>query len=534
MKKLVFAAVAVMTMGVDAVEGLEARVAEEMTHVVRELGVDGQPAIWTGPKACQFLYPPQFAFTNVSGAVKYRFEATDAKGVKATMDAKRPTAPLTPIWTKLTENAKVKLVVSGLAADGRAIGVAGTREFWKLERFRPGAYPAAKRSYAEAAAKLYDYIFELPSMQYLLKNAKPDPEYNLNGYPAKMHAATIGAMVRYAKVRPERAAEAMKLAHIAADYLLSVSVKAGEPLEYFPPTYDHPKPGHGLGGTGPANQGKNMLIYPASAGGAYLELHGATGEAKYLEAARRIADTYLRIQGEDGTCPLMVEEKTGKPIGRNRAFPLGICGLMEGVFAATGEAKYLEAADRGLAYIRRGPMTDWNWEGQFEDVAPSGKYGNLTKHPPCETAILLLRRNGNDPETVKFAREVLFFTEDQFVCWRTPCDEKGAGPRGIGGWDSNYRTWSCPAALEQWHCYVPIDASAAKVVNTYLAYWRVTHDELALAKAKALADAMVNVQQDSGRIPTFWCNSYPKDPLSDWVNCLIASAEALELLARYE
>lgn len=81
MKKLVFAAVAAVTMGVDAVEGLEARVAEEMTHVVRELGV------------------------------------------------------------------------------------AGTREFWKLERFRPGDYLAAKRSYAESAAKLYDYIFELPSMQ---------------------------------------------------------------------------------------------------------------------------------------------------------------------------------------------------------------------------------------------------------------------------------------------------------------------------------------------------------------------------------
>lgn len=531
MNARLMAGVALLALAGCVTEDLPTRIDREMTTVVRECGVDGQPAIWTGPKACQFLYPPQFAFTNVAGAVAYRYDLVDGKGVKATMTAARPTAPLVPVWRTLTENASVTLTVTGVGKDGKDCGVAGTRTFWKLARFRPGTYPAPKRTYAEATARLYDYIFNLPSTKYLLANAKPDPDYNLNAYPAKMMTALIGAGVRYAQACPDRRDVALKLARYAADYLISISLPADAVLAHFPPTYDKPKPGHGLGGAGPSRQGQNMLIYPAEAGNAYLKLYDFTKEEKYLTAARRIGETYLKLQGEDGTCPLLVVEKTGVPTCRNRAFPLHIAELLGQLADLTDDDRFRQAAERGYAYIRRGPMTDWDWEGQFEDTSSNGKYSNLTKHPPCETAIVLLERNGDDEETVKFAREVLMFAEDQFVCWQVPCDEKGKGPRGIGGWDSNYKTWTCPSALEQWNCYVPIDGSASKMVNTYLAYWRVTGDELALAKAKALADSMVNIQMDSGRIQTFWCNDYRLDPLSDWVNCLIASAEALANIA---
>ena len=39
--------------------------------------------------------------------------------------------------------------------------------------------------------------------------------------------------MRYAKLRPDRAAEALKLAHLAADYLISISQPDGAPLAMF-------------------------------------------------------------------------------------------------------------------------------------------------------------------------------------------------------------------------------------------------------------------------------------------------------------
>ena len=65
-------------------------------------------------------------------------------------------------------------------------------------------------------------------------------------------------------------------------------------------------------------------------------------------------------------------------------------------------------------------------------------------------------------------------------------------------------------------------------MRTYLAMWRETGDALDLAKARTIADAMVNRQFDNGRIPTFWADYYLDKPQSDWMNCTIESALALE------
>lgn len=489
---------------------------------------DSREEIFWNARAVQFVFPPAFDFPEVTGAVGYRFCAKDAKGVCQVFTNASPKAALTPIWDRLSENCRVTLTVDALDGDGKTLSVAGCRSFWRMAAFHEGAYPPAKRSYAEAARKAYDYIFDLPSTQYFLKNGKPDPAYGLNAYPSKMHSALVQAMIRYSHVRPDRREPALRLARQAADYLMSVSQPAGAPLAWFPPTYDNPKVGPGLGGVGPASQGKSMLLYPALVGRAYLALFRETGDCKYREAAVRIGETYLKLQGEDGTWTLKVDEKTGEPVNPNRAFPLGICRFLSGLSDVVNDARYGEVVRRGLDFVRRGPMRDWNWEGQFEDVEPSAKYRNLTKHPVCDTAIFLLETDGKNSEVRAFARKAAEFAEDQFVCWQVPCDDKGAGPRPGGKWGTDYRGWRCPSALEQYECYVPIDASAVKLVKTYLALWRELGDPLDLAKAKALADSLVNVQFDNGRIPTFWMTDELAEPRSDWLNCMIASALLLD------
>ena len=74
-------------------------------------------------------------------------------------------------------------------------------------------------------------------------------------------------------------------------------------------------------------------------------------------------------------------------------------------------------------------------------------------------------------------------------------------------------------------------SSAAKLIFTYLAMYNATGDAGDLAKARALGDTIVNVQDDDGRVPTHWNKSRFHDRDYDWVNCMHASAKALDSLA---
>ena len=212
---------------------------------------------------------------------------------------------------------------------------------------------------------------------------------------------------------------------------------------------------------------------------------------------------------------------TDLPVGWTKV----VCEARD-AYRLTKDVRYREAADRAFGYVERGPLTSWNWEGQFEDVPPTGKFHNLTKHGACDTALYLLRRFPGDARRLAQARELLRFSEDQFVCWELPLYADAALKKAHFGVWGEMQTWRCPAVLEQYNCYVPIDASSAKLVRTYLALYRAEGNPVDLAKARALGDAIVRETDDKGRLPTFWFDSWEM-----WPNCMIASARALSDLA---
>ena len=249
----------------------------------------------------------------------------------------------------------------------------------------------------------------------------------------------------------------------------------------------------------------------------------------------------MRLQDADGTWYLKMNEKDGTPVSGNRLVPTSVIFFLEKLYAVTGDARYRAAADRAFAFIDRGPLADWNWEGQFEDITPAARrYQNLTKHNACETAIYLVERFPGDKRRIAQAREILRYAEDQFVMWKAPCRSDCAGP-----WRPGYpfRCWRTPVALEQYNCYMPIDASVAKLIRTYLALYKAEGRRLDHAKAHALGDSMANNQDDSGRIRTYWIpETGDDDPLAgairlphggDWYNCMAADAQAIALLMEH-
>ena len=536
--------VAVATLAVWAavpVKGPSVQAVEDVSVPVRPGCTAKGIPFWNG-SATFFRTAPAFGFAAVPGAARYRFSLTGKEGC-ASFVADSPEAPLSPVWTKLA-NAPWMVVCEGIDAKGHVCGKAGERTFVKLAPFA-GGYPPAARPYREAARMIYAYMTSLPAMTALVETGIPDQNYQHNAYPSKTHAAHIMAMLRWAAFDPKNREKALRFARASGDYLLSQLEPADAPLAFWPPTYGRqplacdPKVNGGknrkaMVGNDPEGaakyRGQVMTLYPANAGVQFIALAEATGERKYLEAAKGIGETYLKIRRPDGTWALKYWLATGQVQCDNVLVPTRPMALFERLAEVTGDAKWRKAADDCFAWLEKGPLTDWNWDGQFEDIQPRPPYQDLTKHNAIEAMFQLLRRRGDDPAARQLARELLRWSEDQFVFWEAPCAPEAKVPRpGAKGGTFAPGRWHYPSVFEQYSCYIAIDASAAKLIAAYLALYRVERNPLDLAKARTLADAITQVQEPSGRVPTFWAakDEWISDVRYDWLNCMAASAAAL-------
>jgi len=506
---------------------------EDYTHTVRPIGVGGQPA-WNG-RAAWFMYPPTFGFTNRHDAAVYRFTVTDESSVDHTFVGKTANDSLAPVWARLPKDGWFSVTCEAQAADGTSLGLVGSRTFWKQAPFRPGTYAKPKLAHAEAAKRIGRYVMKLPIVQANYLAGKPVPKEMVNpdnqtfiAYPSKMGAAIIKAMAALATSDAVIRADALRLADGVVKKLAAITEPDGRPLAGFPLTYEnHPGLTRHPAKILARNGGKVMMIYPCEVADAYLDLFAVTHDAALKTAALKIADKYLELQGADGTWPLNCYLKDAKEAEANRLVPVHLMEFLERVYTLTGAKKYRAAADRAFAYVEKGPLASWNWEGQFEDVIPTAPYQNLTKHNACDTAIYLVKRYPGDKKRLAQARELLRFSEDQFVCWERPYRGVADDSRGVRIWGGD--SWRCPAVLEQYNCYVPIDASSAKLVQTYLALYRAEGSKLDLAKATALGDALARETKDDGYLPTFWFNF-----CEDWPNCMLHSAAALKALDAVE
>ena len=121
--------------------------------------------------------------------------------------------------------------------------------------------------------------------------------------------------------------------------------------------------------------------------------------------------------------------------------------------------------------------------------------------------------------------EMARFAEDQFTRWHSPLDEDARGDAGDA--------FSTPFVYEQYSFQCPIDASTVGVANALMNIYEATGDVLSLAKAKALVDSIVKLQDpETGCIPTSLNMGTDVDITEHWVNCTFSSIEKLMRLDR--
>ena len=487
-------------------------------------GISGKTPFWN-THADRFIYAPAFDIPETESAQNYRFSILQDGGSDTlSFIAEKPWAPLSAVWDKV-ETGSVKLLVEALN-NGNVIAKTGEMEFYRASPYR-GPYYTKDMDYTESAGKLFRYLYQAPYIQYWEKQGKPDPDYGLYGYPAKMFSAVVSGMLIFSELTDDQweMETAIRIAQNAADYLILISEPGGRPLEYFPPTYagpifadmDNEYRGESLAD-------RMMLIYPVSAGQVYLDLFNMTGDRKYFDAALRIAETYRKIQLENGTWPLMVYLENGEPVTGNYVVPTGVIGFLDRISEEYDHPGFSGCATRAQEWIGENLVRDFNWEGQFEDQKPADKYKNLSKGQACSYALRLFDSADQDSSLISEAEELIRFAEDQFVIWENPL---------VGDyWGIKSEDWITPCVLEQYNFYTPVNTSSASMIEVYRTAYDKTGKILYLAKALDLANALLYVQDPgSGHYPTYLVTNLLDQ--EGWINCMVYTARTILELDKY-
>ncbi len=512
---------------------LNAQAIEESLLPIRP-GIPGESPFWN-VNATRFIFAPAFDFPTIQGAASYRFTVTHLpSGKNLSFNSPNPSAPLSPVWRELPAG-QIILKVEGLDDDGKFLALTGLKKFYRAATFA-GPYHEPMLDYRESAKRALGYLFQLDPYQQWLTTDEPDYSYGYYRYPSKIIGAVVKGMSLYAQLSPENEEQALLIAEKAAKHLLHLSEPAGAPLEFFPPTYavsDVKIAGTGREAEGTSRKyaGQIMMFMPAIVGDTYLDLYEATEKEVYFRAATRIADTYVQLQLPSGSWYLKMQVKNGSPITKNVCVPIRIIDFLDRLEEQYNLQQYHTASRRAFRWIIENPLKTFNWEGQFEDVPPTKPYVNLTRAQAVLIAGYLLDHAKEDQGYITFAEELLRFSEDQFVVW----DQQG--PQYYRRHNNLHRTnnWITPCVLEQYHFYVPIGASAAKMITGWQKAYAATGNDLYLAKARTLANTMTVAQDSNGRYPTQWRRK--KNDTYFWFNCatydaktMIDFADALETL----
>jgi maltose/maltodextrin transport system substrate-binding protein len=420
---------------------------------------------------------------------------------------------------------------------GEAVGKPVERIFYRSPGFSEDR-GTAPMDYAKAGRWGLKAIFDAPHVQSWLKSETPDRGYARYCYPNKVVGGLLRAMCAYAKVAGDKKdhTTALQIAKRTANYLLSLRLPAGSPYANLPPTYalnvDRPTR------VTPDRVRDHWLMVPSAIDAAvgFLDAYDRTREAKYLEAARAVADTLVKTQEADGTWPFMVDDRTGKPVAPQRLIPTWVIFFFDRLDRQYEIENYRDARQRAWNWIVANPLKTYQWDAQFEDIQLREPYVNLAREQACDVAVLLLENPKRSADDLAQAEELLRFAEDQFVVWAPVADVAG-WKKAMPNRRKNCEFWITPCVLEQYACYDPVARSSAILINAYLKAHEVTRKDEYLHKARALANGMLAGQKwhaeahdGNGEIPTW----NMKRPPINWLNNSFYAAEAILNLAEYE
>ena len=486
-------------------------------------GVRGETPFWN-KFATKYIYAPVFDFDDVENAKGYTFTA-EAGGKFFVFDSDNPRTPLSEIWNDMPVGP-VKLIVQAYDGQGGNLGEPQSCSFEKDNPFC-GPYDPAPTSYTESAIKAAESLHKSAVGQGWIPGPDPSMEYRHNCYACKIWSGTIQTECFLAKMKAEYKDEALDIARRAADFMMEIAQPDGAPLAYFPPTYYHSPKGGGIEKVLEFNNGKTMFLEATYAANALLDLYELTKEQKYFDHAVGIARTYQKLQAEDGSWPVKVIYETAEPVNDARCLPADILMVANRLKVKYGVDGFEEMVKKGEKWMWDNTISGFKFDGQFEDVPIEDKvpYQNLTHCTAGDCVEYLMTKPEQSESDLAACWEIARWAEDQFTRWHSEIEYDA---NALSAVDS---VFTSPFVFEQYAWKNPVDASIAKVANNFINLYKKTGDKLCLAKAKALADTLVKIQDpETGTMPTVPNSDTKFSPDDIWANCVYYSIRTLMMM----
>ena len=226
-------------------------------------------------------------------------------------------------------------------------------------------------------------------------------------YPARQHAYFILTFLHYYAYCGER--EWLHRARDLADWNMAHSTPPDAVYANVPySTWQNGKPGGGRDAD---------AIEPDKAaflGSGYLAVYEATAELKYLDAARKVAETLASQQREDGSWPFRVVPEDAKILQDLGGAPVFLVEFFERMVRYDDKPAYRRARERALKYMLQAHVEKNVWGTYHEDVRAKDDH-YLSAEPMCFTADYLFRQAKAHPEYVEMAKRILARMAERLV-----------------------------------------------------------------------------------------------------------------------
>lgn len=310
-------------------------------------------------------------------------------------------------------------------------------------------------------------------------------------YPARQHAYFIRTFLRYYAYTGVR--EWLLRARDLADWNLAHSTPASAVYADLPySTFKNGQPG--------GDQDKNCIEPDKAAflGTGYLSVYEATAETKYLDAARKIADTLVRRQREDGSWPFRVVPGDGKIFQDFGGAPVFFVEFMERMVRHEDKPAYRRTHQRALKYMLGTNVKKNRWGTYHEDIgAKDASY--VSAEPMSFTADYLFRNGKIHPEYLEMGRQVIRRLEERLV------HTKG------------HAAAPAPAVAEQLSFNHIMPGHTARYCLALADLYALTREEQVKRRAMSGMNAVTYMQARSGLFRTFFSDVNRSDPGGgDW------------------
>ncbi|MCA9439459.1 MAG: hypothetical protein KC964_01535 [Candidatus Omnitrophica bacterium] len=477
----------------------------------------------------RYIHPPRVDWVPVEGADRYRLTLTQSGEVLGAEEAQAPPHYLKAGWDRIRPLTPGQITIEGLDGSGARVALSRMFPLYVAPDYDANRTPKKGRSYSDAAWAAFRALteFELPSdaeipeaglpgeIHPVLRSAAviPPGRAHNRAFPA-LHDGTHAMMLEgLMKIADESdLPELRTYARSVGDHLLLCRIAEPDYVwrnMIWSAVDLGCAPALGVpGAQGELREKLGRAVDVAKCGYAaegLVIVYEITGDKRYLDAAKEMAELYVKHQLDDGSWVARADAQTGEVLteyGTSVGAPVAFLNRLNQVLP---DQRWSQARDKAVQWMFDNPMRTFAWFTNYDDC-----HANVTKANPFAGAspsnfdlLFFVRYLCENPEQApenfeQIIRENLDWNDNHFVWYGTdpllpydpfyPCV-------GEQGFPNTFR--------QPGNCWVPMEGHTANWGLAYLELHKFSGNARDLEMARAAANVLTQYQLDNGRLPTF-------------------------------